>query len=375
MSSAAVASVLAIAIAAVIYVSRRPKPALQAAQLFCIVKPWAGTQLAPTYNHYYWLADNEALIVPDVDQHGAGSLFRVGLDADGKARLPVPLALSLPVTAGETLSISPNGRYVATIDTTAKPGGAMQNYLCVRALDGKMLVKCTCASTSIGALAWSKDSASVVAMENQPKANLKRVLISTRHVENIALPADLRFTKDENGAILGFTDHGTVLLGGQGLVAQDRDFFGPASTELGRSKVTHPHAELVELSMDGRAKIVRRLSLPAPPGAEYGFIVLSPKGDRLFWGTLCGSKPSPLEVWLHRYLSFVPGDETATEQGWVSRVDGTEMKELGFYEIPSGQPSTANPAGPPWIIDPKWTPDGKRISFIYKDRLLTVPAE
>ena len=60
-----------------------------------------------------------------------------------------------------------------------------------------------------------------------------------------------------------------------------------------------------------------------------------------------------------------------TEKGWVSSLDGNEMREVGYYEVPAEIP---NQNQQPRIIDPKWTPDGKHIDFLLKDTVYSIPA-
>ena len=62
------------------------------------------------------------------------------------------------------------------------------------------------------------------------------------------------------------------------------------------------------------------------------------------------------------------------EEGWFCNFDGSDMKEVGYYNI-RGSIASPTSSNAPWIINAKWTPDGKRISFVYKDRLMTVPVD
>jgi len=73
----------------------------------------------------------------------------------------------------------------------------------------------------------------------------------------------------------------------------------------------------------------------------------------------------PLMGWLHRILPRIPATPRITEGLWVSRVDGTGMREIGHV-------SGANDR---CLEDIEWLPDGKHISFVYRGMLYTVPTE
>ncbi len=55
---------------------------------------------------------------------------------------------------------------------------------------------------------------------------------------------------------------------------------------------------------------------------------------------------------------------------WISSFDGTGMRCLGG--LPN--PELPGNAFPNWAQALAWTPDNKRLSFVYKDALWTIPA-
>ena len=368
----AVAALLALCAAGVIGLAGSPKPVLRNARVFCEVPAWRGQQLPPTYNHYYWITNNEALVA---DGRNPTGFIRVGLDPSGRAEPPKPLPFA--VTAdNDLLSVSPDGRSVAYIQSVSRTPGVITQYLVARSLDGRKVVKWVYDGRGdLGAFVWTPDSSSLVALQCRPEACLRRFDLRSGRLEKIALPPELRLAYRENATLLGFTWRGALLAALGGAAFQNRRFFDDLSPGYGAYSANYPRMPLIELSLDGIPHAVRAFSPSLPEGAGVGFVELSPTGDRLFWGALCAKVPSPLEVRLHRYLAFVPGDPAVVERGWVSQLDGSGMKELGFYEIPSGNPGPGNPAGPPWLIDPKWTPDGRRIGLVHGDRLLTIPAD
>lgn len=106
-----------------------------------------------------------------------------------------------------------------------------------------------------------------------------------------------------------------------------------------------------------------------PPGLHVELVdpfpVLSPQGDRLAWLAAREYAP-PNSPWLRRIWTFF-GQHRQTLIGlWVSRLDGNQMQEIGHLAY---RPKEEVPQ------DIRWTPDGKRLSFLYKGGLYTVPAD
>jgi len=93
-------------------------------------------------------------------------------------------------------------------------------------------------------------------------------------------------------------------------------------------------------------------------------VVLSPHADRVAW------------VFHQRYLSpllvlskrvGLPFNAEAIEETtiYVSRIDGTEMREIGTAPSPTDASQD---------VEIKWMPSGKRLSFVYKNVLYTISA-
>ncbi len=72
----------------------------------------------------------------------------------------------------------------------------------------------------------------------------------------------------------------------------------------------------------------------------------------------------------HPFGSYHEDDRTTflgTQEVWVSRVDGTRMKRLGWLLT---HPYSGDGVDAEAL---RWTPDGKHLSFIYRDGLYIVP--
>lgn len=110
---------------------------------------------------------------------------------------------------------------------------------------------------------------------------------------------------------------------------------------------------------------VRRRPLQSPPGIARAFVALSPRGDRLAWMAQSRNVPPPLE-WLHTRFPFLRIPMTHIATLWITKPDGTQPRLLGSERIRPGQ-------APPGPI--RWTPEGKRISFVYQDTLWAVPVD
>ena len=99
------------------------------------------------------------------------------------------------------------------------------------------------------------------------------------------------------------------------------------------------------------------------PWDEYP--VVSPQGDRLAWLVESDYTP-PGSVWLRRVWVFLGQRKRPLVGLWISRVDGSHMQEIGHLNYKPGEEIPQ---------DIRWTPDGKRLSFLYKGGLYTVPVD
>ena len=96
---------------------------------------------------------------------------------------------------------------------------------------------------------------------------------------------------------------------------------------------------------------------------------LSPKGDRLFLG-VASMRHTPWLCRLHERFNWIPRGKYGVEQGWVMNLDVSGKHLIGEFTVPMEVGKER-----PWIVDPKWTPDGKKISFLYDDGIYTIPAD
>ncbi len=136
-------------------------------------------------------------------------------------------------------------------------------------------------------------------------------------------------------ALLGFLADGRALIKGWSVM-----YAGQANT-----------LPLYEVPSRGARQMVRTHLLRAPEQVWPAEVVLSPRRDRLAW----------------TFWNLRTGMMTIQ----VSRADGSAMKTLGAIKV-GGLPSAASrpvPAQPRLL---RWTPDGKSVSFLYKDALYLV---
>jgi len=167
-----------------------------------------------------------------------------------------------------------------------------------------------------------------------------------------------------------------------------------------------PELTLIAFDANGIAP-PRRSKMRLPAGTVTGNVAVSPGGDRLAW-IMETETYSPLAALARR---FFPASGLAAQSPvrgiglYVSRVDGADLRPLGFFALPRlalpkqvvlarGGNGANNPAAQAARLQQlqavqffdrrlrgnkdrpvalRWTPDGRRVSFVYKDALYAVP--
>jgi len=101
-----------------------------------------------------------------------------------------------------------------------------------------------------------------------------------------------------------------------------------------------------------------------PKGARPVERQTSPQMTAMLYDLRFETAP-PLLVWLHHFLPGIPANPVIIEGLWISWADGTEMREIGHV-----------PGAHGWqLVEAlQWLPDGKQISFTYRNRLYVVTA-
>ena len=105
-----------------------------------------------------------------------------------------------------------------------------------------------------------------------------------------------------------------------------------------------------------------------PAGAAWRQAALSPHGERVAW-LVSRNYVSPFQRFAAKFLhrSITPQNQ---EQILVSKIDGSEMREIGTFDVPFGGAVLEENK----ISGLRWLPGGKQLSFEHDGGLWTVPA-
>lgn len=119
-------------------------------------------------------------------------------------------------------------------------------------------------------------------------------------------------------------------------------------------------ADLFRFPLKPHAK-PERWSIKPPPNGYCNDITLSRDGDHIAWMYRVVWEP-PYRRFLARWLPFCKSTPDITDELWVSRLDGSQMRRIGA--IDQGHDVNILPVytGPEQL---RWSPDGRRISFVY----------
>jgi hypothetical protein len=104
---------------------------------------------------------------------------------------------------------------------------------------------------------------------------------------------------------------------------------------------------------------------------------IAPVQDRVLYHLKVTRKNS-VSILFHRLFPNFTTRPVVMEEIWTSRIDGSQMHELGHVPLPAvvTDPRQSDSDDPKHELEKlQWLPDGKNISFIYHGTLYVVSAE
>jgi hypothetical protein len=145
---------------------------------------------------------------------------------------------------------------------------------------------------------------------------------------------------------------------------------GPASIETYRTEDRMVWLLAIREEKRQAPLPVQTIKVKLPEGATLHWIKVSLQQKSILYH-LTISRTPPLFTWLHRILPKLDIKSSETEGIWISRADGSGMREIGHLPRPSAATGNSDE-----LLDYfDWLPDGKQISFVYQGTLYVVPAE
>lgn len=126
---------------------------------------------------------------------------------------------------------------------------------------------------------------------------------------------------------------------------------------------TRTKGQIVQVRFDSTNVALTKLSyqLPNRINPADWMSVMAPTGDRLAWLIFFQQKWPHVE-W-QREFPFVRSETRYLASLWVSGLDGSDLREIGHLGAGEDLRRIA------------WTPDGRRLSYVYRDTLWTVPVD
>lgn len=299
---------------------------------------------------YDWLSDHEVMY------------FQA---APGRVRIPHRLELSTgrdqeQVALGQQLffeegSWPSSDRFLSSstlgsLLLTYRPSPTSRAGVAV--LDGRTVRRWDLGHADVERLWWSPDGSSwtIVAVDvsKQPRVYF---------VQDCSI-SDSR-AKPRRPVLLPFAPHMAVGVLGDGRLLVT--YFKTASDPSGRADFA--------ASTPGSGNAPSTFSVSIPRTVNGYTCVLSPRGDRLAWIMRETRVPAVSTFW-QRVRALLSGGAHPRIGLWVSGVDGSGLREIGHIDQ---DPRQNRLPDVPRVV--RWTPDEKRLSFLYHGALYTVTAD
>jgi hypothetical protein len=298
----------------------------------------------PTGTHdfftYFWLNDRDLIVA---EGHNMGVVRVVKLDSTNGRRWRVArLGRGL---IGERITyhnlfipciVSPDGHWLlGYYDANPEPGSydvlGVGNSQCKKWLERDTLTD---------DLHWMQDNSHWFYWDPEKRSLLMYSLDgqAPKAVRPSGLPKPIANDKsfENSSSTVGVTRDGQIVL------------------MLGSSEVIGERCALYRFPAKDGAEAKRIDSLRSPIDGSMKNLTLSPMGDRLAW--------------------IIEANNTSEWQKnsiWTSDIDGGRRIEIGYLYLNIGHVTAATLSD---LEDLQWTPDGRNVSFIYKNNVWTAPA-
>ena len=119
-------------------------------------------------------------------------------------------------------------------------------------------------------------------------------------------------------------------------------------------------ALLTRIALTADVPTIQRSSLRLPDPSTVRMAELSPRGDRIVW--LLGNEDQSAFSWLDRLLTKLGRRPHKRFGLWVSNLDGSRLREIGHVHDKG-------------LESIRWAPGGKKLSFVRKGFVYTVPVD
>jgi hypothetical protein len=331
----------------------RERSLLDQATSVCALKTWYQAETS----NYGWLSDHELL-------HFLPGETLASFDLQTKTETPLPALARLVKGSSASfdgLNVSPDGRWVLW-------GERGYNSLFVAATDGFVRFQWP----GYGGLSeayWLTDSHHW--LQNVFGGNKS---IGQIHLRNVDTPyVSQTFptvpTSLQGLNILAALSQDRLLIRTPDPSTVVKAFSLPGARSVKEIQTTYRDKQQLSLWNLRSGSLLRQWTIHLPGLASD--VHVSPQGDRMAW-LLQNNRALPWDTLLHRLFPAWRMVKHFSMSLWVSRLDGSQMHEVGSIVLRS--PAVrAGQISWPWNI--RWLPGGKRLSFLYNDALWTVPAE
>ena len=349
-----------------ILVVDRPPNALERATKIVTVPEWRGANRGSALS-YMWLTNGDFLLSKP-DERSEEHLFRgslgkypIELSPEPPIKMPARIkGFSNLVDIYTSHQFSPDGEWALCFTYSA----GLNTVTAFQIRGAKIRVYSFESASSQDNIdpIWSNDGKTIYCFDGTSK-KLHRFRPYIDAKETLTVLSLPEWIVGSDVTVLGVLESGRILV---------QKTHTPTTNG---TALIFPAPELIELYEVGYGTDKKRSLLwsmrfhSSPEEVNYPLVLVSPDKKRLFLG-IASIRQTPFLEWLHQRFDWIPQGNYGVEQGWVMNLDGSGKHLIGEFTVPMEEGKER-----PWIVDPKWTPDGKKISFLYDDGIYTIPAD